>query len=112
MANLTRASQPLFARPNDERFESFQSLHSYSKRMKENSNLLWHLPTEITLSPFGEELGLQIGGNGIHSLTDWSFGQVCSIADVKKDTVSVVNQRTIAFRELFGTTDQLAIRRA
>ena len=94
MANLTRASQQLFARPNDERFESFQSLHSHSKRMKENSNLLWHLPTEITPSPVGSELGLQIGGNGIHSLTDWSFGQVCSIADVKKDTVNRLSPDT------------------
>ena len=94
MANLTRASQQLFARPNDEHFESFQSVHSHSKRMKENSDLLWHLPTEITPSPFGSELGLQIGGKGIHSLTDWSFGQVCSIADVKKDTVNRLSPDT------------------
>jgi len=97
MANLTRASQQQFARPNDERFESFQSLHSHSKRMKENSNLLWHLPTEITPSPFGSELGLQIGGNGIHSLTDWSFGQVCSIADVKPNFLYVLSQKVSCF---------------
>ena len=70
MANLKRASQQLFARPDDERFESFQSLHSQCQQLKENSNLLWHLPTEVTPSPFGSELGLQIGGNGIHSLSD------------------------------------------
>lgn len=94
MANLNRASQQLFARPDDERFESFQSLHSHCQQLKENSNLLWHLPIEVTPSPFGSELGLQIGGNGIHSLSDWSFGQVCSIADVKKDTVNRLSPDT------------------
>jgi hypothetical protein len=94
MANLKRASQQLFARPDDERFESFQSLQSHCQQMKENSNLFWHLPTEITPSPFGLELGLQVGGNGIHSLTDWSFGQMCSIADVKKDTVNRLSPDT------------------
>lgn len=94
MANLKRASQQLFVRPDDERFESSESLQSHCQQMKENSNLFWHLPTEITPSPFGLELGLHIGGNGIHSLTDWSFGQMCSIADVKKDTVNRLSPDT------------------
>ena len=94
MANLKRASQQLFARPDDERFENFQTLHSHCKQMKENSNLYWHLPTEITPSASASELGLQINGNGIHSLTDWSFGQVCSIADVRKETVNRLSPDT------------------
>ena len=88
MANLKRASQQLFSRPNDERFESFEALQSHCNRMKECSTLHWQLPTEFTPCPMGLELGLQIGGNGIHSLNDWSFGQLCSLATVQRETVN------------------------
>lgn len=88
MANLKRASQQLFSRPNDERFESLDALISHCSRVKDESNIHWHLPTEITHCPVGLDLGLQIGGNGVHSFNDWSFGQTCSIAEVHKDTVN------------------------
>jgi len=88
MANLKRASQQLFSRPNDERFESFEALQSHCNRMKESSTLHWQLPTEFTPCPMGLELGFPIGGNGIHSLNDWSFGQLCSLATVQRETVN------------------------
>ena len=72
MANLKRASQQLFSRPNDERFESFEALQSHCNRMKESSTLHWQLPTEFTPCPMGLELGLQIGGDGIHWQRDGS----------------------------------------
>jgi len=94
LANLKRASQRLFARPNDERFESFEALQTHSNQMKDNSNLYWHLPTEITPCPLGSDLGLRISGSGIYSLNDWSFGQTCSIADVQKETVNRLSPYT------------------
>jgi len=88
MANLKRASQQLFSRPNDERFESLEALISHCSRVKDESNIHWRLPTEITPCPVGLDLGLQIGGNGVHTFNDWSFGQTCSIAEVHKETVN------------------------
>jgi len=101
MANLKRASQQLFSRPDDERFETFEDLRNHCSQMKDSSSLYWHLPTEITPCPMGAELGIEIGGNGIHSLNDWSFGQVCSIADVKKETINRLGCDTASrvFRE-------------
>ena len=101
MANLKRASQQLFSRPNDERFETFDSLQSHCNRMKENSSLFWHLPKEISPCPIGSELGIDIGSNGVHSLNDWSFGQVCTIANVHKETVNRLGSDTASrvFRE-------------
>jgi len=88
MANLKCASQQLFSRPNDERFESLEALISHCSRVKDESNIHWRLPTEITPCPVGLDLGLQIGGNGVHTFNDWSFGQTCSIAEVHKETVN------------------------
>ncbi len=106
MVNLKRASQQLFSRPEDERFQSFDALQAHCNSMKENSTLRWHLPTEITPCPMGLELGLQIGGAGIHSLNDWSFGQMCSIANIQKETVNRLGADTASrvFRETLPTS--------
>ena len=101
MTNLRRASQQLFSRPHDERFDGFDALRQHCIEMKESSQLYWQLPTEITPCPLGTEFGLEIGGNGIHSLNDWSFGQMCSIAEVQKETVNRLSPDTASrvFRE-------------
>ncbi len=101
MTNLRRASQQLFSRPQDERFDDFDALRQHCIDMKESSQLYWQLPTEITPRPLGTEFGLEIGGNGIHSLNDWSFGQMCSIAEVQKETVNRLSPDTASrvFRE-------------
>ncbi len=101
MTNLTRASTQLFSRPDDERFESLQSLHEHCQMKRAKSLDRWQPPRSLRTTPGGGPLKLEIGSDGAFSLNDWSFTQLCRLAGVNKDTVNRLSPETAdqVFRE-------------
>lgn len=102
MANLTRASRELFRRPADERFASLTALSEHCHRQKDQSRDLWHPPQALSTSPVNEQLQLQLGSDGAFELNDWSFTQLCRLANVNKDTVNRLTPATAS--QVFAET--------
>lgn len=94
MANLKRAYQQLFARPTDERFSTFDDLYSHCSRLKDESQVHWKQPTDVFPVNRQGNLGLKLPADQAYELNDWSFGQVCTIAEVKKETVNRLRLET------------------
>lgn len=90
--HLTQASQELFRRQDDERYEDLQSLWQYCQDKKERCLDLWHAPREITTTANGG-LTLQVGADSF-SMNDWSFGQLCRLAHVSKETINRLSPAT------------------
>jgi len=87
--NLSRASHELFRRPADERFESLEALATYCQDRRQNSRDRWHPPAEVAVEAgLASPLQLTLGGDGAFELNDWSFGQLCRLAGVGKETVN------------------------
>jgi hypothetical protein len=100
--NLTRASGELFRRKPDERFPDLDALLAHCRRAKDESLDRWQPPRALTPEPTpGGRLGLRFGVDGLFELNDWSFGQLCGVARVSKDTVNRLAPDTAAqvFRE-------------
>ncbi|HJT79257.1 MAG TPA: hypothetical protein VJ739_18825, partial [Gemmataceae bacterium] len=97
MSNLTRAHFELFRRTPDECFSSLRELGEHCRAQKEQSCDRWHLPQAIRprLSPV-DRLLLEAGTDGAFSLNAWSFGQLCQLAKVSKDTVNRLSAETAA----------------
>lgn len=97
MSNLTRAHFELFRRTPDECFSSLRELGEHCRAQKEQSCDRWHLPQAIRprLSPV-DRLLLEAGSDGAFSLNAWSFGQLCQLAKVSKDTVNRLSPETAA----------------
>jgi hypothetical protein len=93
MQNLTRAHEELFLRHPDERFGSLTELWEHCDRTKRWSTVSWVPPAEFWVEPFAEGLSMKVRGN-LMSLTDWSFTQLCSLAQVSKDTVNRLSPKT------------------
>lgn len=96
MTTLTHANRELFRRSNDERFPSLATLAEYCRGQKQQSLDRWHPPQ--TLRPIARdgELLITANGDGEFRLNDWSFGQLCSLARVSRDTVNRVFPETAA----------------
>lgn len=95
MPNLTRASQELFRRTPDECFDSLQSLADHCRRQREQSQDRWKAPSELTTNVLGDtRLSLSIGTDGAYLMNDWSFGQLCRLAGVAKETVNRLQPET------------------
>jgi len=93
MTTLTDASSELFARRPDETFESMQALYDACQESKSESQVQWFPPDGLV--PDGHDTRLLLGVGGVqHELTDWSFGQVCRLAGVSKDTIKRLSPRT------------------
>jgi hypothetical protein len=101
MANLTRASQELFRRQPDERYDSLQSLYDFCREQKRASMDRWHAPSSIAISG-ADKLFCNIGTDGAFLLNDWSFSQLCRMASVAKDTVNRLSPPTASV--VFGET--------
>jgi hypothetical protein len=101
--NLTRASGELFRRAPDERFPDLDALLAHCRREKDESEDRWHPPRALTPEPTDDgRLGLRAGPDGLFTLNDWSFGQLCGLARVTKDTVNRLAPGTAA--QVFGET--------
>ena len=93
--NLTRASRELFRRTPDETFGTLDELRRHCRADKEDSRDRWHPPGEINLLPDGGRLSLGLGADALR-LNDWSFGQLCKLASVSKDTLNKLSPGTCA----------------
>lgn len=94
MANLKRAYQQLFARPTDERFATFDELYTHCLKFKDESEVHWKQPKDVFPVNTQGNLGLKLPADQAYELNDWSFGQVCAIAEVKKETVNRLRVET------------------
>ncbi len=94
MASLTRAHQELFRRRPDECFESLESLYEHCAREREESRDVWQAPRDISASLGGDDVMLQVGVHGDYRLNDWSFGQLCRLSGVAKETLNRLSPRT------------------
>lgn len=94
MQTLHDASQQLFERTDDERFDSFQALWEHCQQEKLDSRDRWVPPDELRTQTNGR-LALQMEDDTF-ALNDWSFGQVCRLAGVTKDTVNRLSADTAA----------------
>jgi hypothetical protein len=100
--NLTRASGELFRRAPDERFPTLDALAAHCRREKDESADRWVAPSSLVPEPTADaRLGLRANTDGPFGLNDWSFGQLCGLARVGKDTINRLTPDTAAraFRE-------------
>lgn len=96
MTNLTRASDELFRRPADERFETLDELHHHCQQAKQQSRRLKEPADEFCPVVDDGRLMLRINGHQPHRLNDWSFGQLVGLAGVAKETVNRLQSTTAA----------------
>ena len=96
MVNLTRASNELFSRPEDERFESLMLLHQHCQSLKSRCTRIKVAGSEFRPAVDLGDLALRINGHEPLRLNDWSFSQLCSIAGVAKETLNRLRPDTAA----------------
>ncbi len=94
MSVLTRASNELFKRKPDECFPNMSDLFRHCQQQKDDAVEKWISPSEVRPVLFDSIPSLELGQEGNHALNSWSFGQVCQIAGVSRDTVNKVNPNT------------------
>lgn len=94
--NLTNASVELFRRTADERFGTLQELWDHCHREHTSSRDLWTPPQEMRPTPSDGRLDLDIASAGRLGLNSWSFGQLCQLAGLNKDTVNRLQPSTAA----------------
>ncbi len=103
MVHLTKASRELFRREPDETFSSIDSLVEHCRNEHETSVDHWLPPTTLSTKPVHtDQLVLASGDGESYHMNDWSFGQLCRIAGVTKDTVNRLSSDTAA--RVFGET--------
>lgn len=105
MANLMQASRELYRRSPDERFENLIELHRYCQESKDRCSRIKEPSDEFKPVCHESSLALKINGHEPARLNDWSFGQVCSLAGVTKDTLNRLQPDT-ASRVLSETLAQ------
>jgi hypothetical protein len=96
MTILKRAHSELFRRTPDECVSSLGELAQRCRRQKEQSFDRWHLPQAIRPNPTANRLELAIGSDGAFAMNAWSFGQLCQLAKVGKETVNRLSVGTAA----------------
>ncbi|MFO0979077.1 MAG: hypothetical protein U0996_21890 [Planctomycetaceae bacterium] len=102
MSNLVRASRELFSRTPDETFDTFDQLYQYCSTLQEHSSDRWEPPQSVTPAILDSgQLGLTIGSYGQFAMNDWSFGQLCGLSRVDKQTINRLQTQTAlqAFRD-------------
>ena len=93
MVNLKAAHDELFKRSADEVFSSLDALLEFTKQQREGSIDRWHTPERITIETNGTILA-KLGDDGSYLFNDWSFGQLCRLASVNKDTLNRLSAAT------------------
>lgn len=94
--NLTRASRELFRRTPDEAFPDLAALEAHCRDRKARGTDRWQLPGSVRAVADGGRLRLALGTDGAFELNDWSFGSLCRMAGVAKDTVNRLTPETAA----------------
>jgi len=93
MQHLTRAHDELYRRSPDERFSSISDLWQHCYNMKQWSTERWVTPAELVIEPTDSEIQAKFQDKSF-SFSNWSFGQLCSLAGVSKDTISKLTHDT------------------
>ena len=97
MQNLTRASRELFRRTPDETYASLEALVDHCHQQRETSTDHWLSPNSLWAKPVNTDcLMLANGDDQSFHLNDWSFGQLCRLAGVTKETVNRLTSDTAA----------------
>ncbi len=96
MAILTKASRQLFARTPDESVPDLGTLLDRCWDQKNRSRDRWQLPQTLAPVPLEGGVGLEVEGGERYALTDWSFTQLCKMAQVSKETVNKLTPETAA----------------
>jgi len=95
MQNLTRASQELFRRTPDETFPSLDVLVNHCHQQQEASLDHWISPTGLWTKPVDAGSLLLAGDEDqTFRMNDWSFGQLCRLSGVAKETVNRLSSDT------------------
>ncbi|REJ68873.1 MAG: DUF932 domain-containing protein [Planctomycetota bacterium] len=95
MVNLTQASRELFSRPEDERFDSLESLLAHAEHRQSLSTEHWQPWLDIEPTSLDGHLGLRTKESEV-LLNDWSFTQLCKLSGVHKDTLNRLSVETAA----------------
>jgi hypothetical protein len=93
---LTRAHDELYRRTPDERFATMQDLWDSCQARKQRSELLWRSADDLLAIPRERRLELATTPIDSHRMNSWSFGQLCGIAGVNRDTVNRLTPQTAA----------------
>jgi hypothetical protein len=94
---LTRANTELFRRSPDQMFASLNDLAEHCARQKEASLDRWQPPVNWQVQPsLAGPVNVRLGGDGAFELNDWSFGQLCRVAGVGKETVNRLSPDTVS----------------
>jgi hypothetical protein len=97
MTNLMRASHELFRRTPDETFPSLEIFQKHFQWQKEQSTEIWQPPRAIHARPVaGQRLMIDAGDDGAYEMNDWSFGQLCRLSGIAKETVNRLTPDTAA----------------
>lgn len=96
MQNLTRASEELFARSPDERYETLEDLVRHCRQEKLASADRWLMPEALRPQPDGGGFRVRLGAEENFQLNDWSFSQLCRLAGLTKETVNRLSPKTAA----------------
>lgn len=102
MTNLTRAHDELYRRSPDQHYPSLDALWRHCLEQKEQSVDQWHPPALMVPEVENGGLSLKLDQDGSYRLNDWSFTQLCRLAEVSKDTLNKLAPQTA--REVFRET--------
>ena len=101
MQVLKRGHTELFRRSPDECFDSLASLTQFCQEQKAKSVDRWLPPQALKPRPLAlDRLVVDFadtGANGAeasYQMNDWSFTQLCQLAEVSRDTVNRVTADT------------------
>lgn len=94
MRTLTRAHTQLFRRTPDEQFATLAELHEHCCDERDAALTGWRAPEDIKAVASEEGLELYTGNCNPLAMNDWSFGQLCGLAGVGKDTVNKLKPDT------------------
>ncbi len=103
MQNLTKASRELFKRSPDESFSSLAALADHCETQRQDAAVYWYPPDRLrTVAADTRHLVLSEAEDVSFEMNDWSFGQLCRLANVEKRTINRLTADTAS--RVFGET--------
>jgi len=103
---LDRAYRELFRRTPDENFASLDGVESFCREKRQHAREIWEPPCALRATPnAADTVRLSLDNGDSLRLNDWSFGQLCRLAGVAKETVNRLSPDT-ASRVLAETLPQ------
>ncbi len=89
MKRASFAAKLLYSRQEDTQFNSFDALYTHCLDKQRVSEVNWRLPIEVIPVCYQDKLQLKLTGSRAYELCDWSFGQVCQLAGLKKESLTL-----------------------